>query len=67
MTNGQLTVMVRVLDENKGGSCACGNHSGNDTSMKHISNTNIVKQTTDASRNVAYVLITLAASSSLFD
>lgn len=66
-TNGQLTVTVRALDENKGGVANADVTLAIVDSTNNVSNTSIAKQTTDKSGNVVYVLTTPATSSSLTD
>jgi len=66
-TNGQLTVTVRALDENKGGVANADITLMIVDPTNNVSNSSIAKQTTDASGNAVYILTTPSTSTTLSD
>ncbi len=66
-TNGQLTVTVRALDENKGGVANADITLMIVDSTNNVSNSSIAKQTTNESGNTVYVLSTPSTSTTLND
>ena len=66
-TNGQLTVTVRALDDNKGGVVNADITLMIVDPTNNVSNSSIAKQTTNESGNTVFVLTTPSTSSTLND
>lgn len=66
-TNGQLTVTVRALDENKGGVANADITLMIVDPTNNVSNSSVAKQTTNEAGNAVYVLSTPSTSTTLND
>lgn len=66
-TNGQLTVTVRALDENKGGLSDAEITLSIIDPSNNVLNASVAKQKTDEFGNTVYVLTTPSTSSSISD